>query len=372
VSFQNLPRELDIQAAPFLARLTSVVAGTGAQAGLNLYGFAEANFDPTTGFPLDANPGRADNLQTVATTYAVEIDNNLVPGLTSTPQVFTPLTATVASPFPYPYAWLRQKGMVNNGVIYEFAFPPPAKPLAWVKVTSTTSSSVTLPGGSITGYPAVIVNQAADGTLSNGATVWYHELNNQVPTLNQIYQARFFENSTTGAVPVWETAFPPPGKPNTPVVVFLGGDVGLSPSTATNILSYTVPAGQGGTYTVWCHVSGLVTMVSQSVVGDTGTLTAWLDINGSVPAPVANTTSVPGCWVCGYVQQVISVTGSVVGTGAMTGKFNLSVGDVVNLNAKFVNTFSNASGTISGDGGTASDPGLNHNCGTTMVLQLFS
>jgi hypothetical protein len=127
MSFQNLPRELDIQAAPFLARFTSVVTGTGSQNGLHLYGFVEQFFDQATGMPLDANPARTDNLSGPATTYAIEVNNNLVAGLTSTPPS-VPLpawTTPLPSPLPYPFVWMRQRGMIINAVVYEFAAPTP-------------------------------------------------------------------------------------------------------------------------------------------------------------------------------------------------------------------------------------------------------
>lgn len=97
--------------APFLARLTSKQNGTGAQASLILYGFTEQSYDPTTGFPVDANPARTDNLSLGATTYALEVSNQslTVPG--STPSGFTN---------PGPYVWLRLRGAVEGGLVYEF------------------------------------------------------------------------------------------------------------------------------------------------------------------------------------------------------------------------------------------------------------
>ena len=51
---------------PFVARLTSVQAGTGAQAGVWLYGFVEQAIDPTTGLPSDLAFGRASDLSGAA------------------------------------------------------------------------------------------------------------------------------------------------------------------------------------------------------------------------------------------------------------------------------------------------------------------
>ncbi|HEY7155154.1 MAG TPA: hypothetical protein VH575_14425, partial [Gemmataceae bacterium] len=84
MSYQDLPPYLDLQAAPFLARITSVKVGTGGQAGLYLYGFQECSVDPATGSPLDLFVGRADNLATAASTYAIELSNQLVPTLSGT------------------------------------------------------------------------------------------------------------------------------------------------------------------------------------------------------------------------------------------------------------------------------------------------
>lgn len=150
MSYQNLPESLDIANAPFLARLTSVQVGTGDQDGLYLYGFVEQVLDPATGLPLDAKPGRSDNLDTAATCYALEMRNRRVPGLTAAPPS-TPLpawTTPLPSPLPYPYVWLRLRTGVNGSPVYEFEAP--ASPYLLILGAATRSGTAI----SVSGYVA--------------------------------------------------------------------------------------------------------------------------------------------------------------------------------------------------------------------------
>lgn len=102
---------LDTSGEIFLARLTTVQAGAGDLASLWLYGFKEQAFDPNTGIPLDAQPGRQDNLSTLASSYALENGNQLltVPG--DTPTGFVN---------PGPYVWMRRRKAEGGSPIYEF------------------------------------------------------------------------------------------------------------------------------------------------------------------------------------------------------------------------------------------------------------
>lgn len=109
--FASEETHVDYLEAPFLARLTSLVAGTGAQSGLNLYGFTEQVFDPATGFPADASPARTGNPSSTGDTYALEAGNQSITVPGSTPSGYTN---------PGPYVWLRLKGIVNGIPVYEF------------------------------------------------------------------------------------------------------------------------------------------------------------------------------------------------------------------------------------------------------------
>jgi hypothetical protein len=116
--------------APFLARLTSRTAGSGAQANLQLYGFIEQAFDPTTGFPVDVAGGRGGGANPP---YALEIDNQTltVPG--STPPGFTNAG---------PYVWMRLKGFVNGAPVYEFAAPASSSSSGGVELIAGNGSTI--------------------------------------------------------------------------------------------------------------------------------------------------------------------------------------------------------------------------------------
>lgn len=157
MSYQNISRSLDIANAPFLARLVGVytltssdVALTGAYygmtAGTNLYSFVEQINEPTSGLPSDGAPGRQTTntygnvsgqplpVTTAPTAmYALEGNNSLlaIPG--STPAGFTN---------PGPYVEMRLRGMVGNVPVYEFVVN--SNDLAWIKVTSSTASTINL------------------------------------------------------------------------------------------------------------------------------------------------------------------------------------------------------------------------------------
>lgn len=129
--FADEQRYLDYLEAPFLARLTSVQVGTGSQANLQMYGFTEQVFDPSTGFPTDASPARTGSPANTGDTYAVEASNIAltVPG--STPSGYSNAG---------PYVWLRLKGLVNGIPVYEF---DAGNTFLTVKDGTTTVSNVT-------------------------------------------------------------------------------------------------------------------------------------------------------------------------------------------------------------------------------------
>lgn len=174
--------------APFLARLTSFVTGTGAQAGLNLYGFIEQNFDPATGLPVDTPGGRQDDLQTNKMCYALEVDNSLVPGLTSTPASAPTFTTPLPSPLPAPYVDMRLRGIVNGSPVYEFQWPgiPPISaastgasatdPLVAVgsfAEVSGLSLTVTQPGNYLVTANIVGVMSNVTGAATTGSGMEY-------------------------------------------------------------------------------------------------------------------------------------------------------------------------------------------------------
>lgn len=225
--FAGSQTHLPVENAPFLARLTSVATGTGTQAGLYLYGFVEQTFDPTTGLPQDASPARTGDPATA--TYAVEVDNQLVPGLTATPPT-TPLpawTTPLPSPMPYPYAWMRLKGVVNGAPVYEFELP--AMGLQWVKPTSGTLANITLSGGVIQGYQAqLLIWSSLTGSLSPGAAVWITGINAEIPadTL-PAFQCRYFGADTSGKG-IWTFAMPLPLASATQAGIASLGSVGTA------------------------------------------------------------------------------------------------------------------------------------------------
>lgn len=114
MSYQDLSDSLDLAAAPFLARLTDVNAGSGSFANLNLYSFIEQMADPTTGIPNDAAPGRQTEPALTGTPtsgFALEVNNVslTVPG--STPSGYAN---------PGPYVTMRLKGFASGVPVYEF------------------------------------------------------------------------------------------------------------------------------------------------------------------------------------------------------------------------------------------------------------
>lgn len=168
---------------PFLARLTSVAAGTGGQSNWWKYAWIEQAWD-TNGFPVDANPARKG---TTTSSYAFEVNNTLltVPG--TTPTGFTN---------PGPYVWMRLKGVVAGIPVYEFdAGQSSGTTTQWVKVTSITSSTITIgSGGTVTAYPAVLTSfSTTTGAWADTATtVWFYSANNEIPVIGNRYECVSF------------------------------------------------------------------------------------------------------------------------------------------------------------------------------------
>lgn len=134
-TFPSTPEVLPLFNASFLARLTSVQAGSGGQAGLWIYGFTEQAFDVSTGIPADASTPRTDNLSTAGTTYALENENVFlnVPGVTP-----------AGYGNPGPYVEMRLRGIVDGSPIYEFSHCCPGT----TTTTTTTTTTVAPCSGS--------------------------------------------------------------------------------------------------------------------------------------------------------------------------------------------------------------------------------
>lgn len=129
---------LDTSTFPFLARLTAVYTPTsGRYSGVNIYSFVEQAFDPTTGLPVDANPGRT----TVGTTgamptssWATEANNNVltVPG---------PTPAGYAN--PGPYVEVRLTSLANGVPVFEFDYEtsPAIVQGFWARITAQATTA---------------------------------------------------------------------------------------------------------------------------------------------------------------------------------------------------------------------------------------
>jgi hypothetical protein len=126
---------IDTTYEPFLARLTSSVAGTGSQTGLTLYGFIEQQLDGSTGIPSDFTTGRQDNLSGAANTYALEWENQSVTVPGSTPSGFT-------NAGPYVEMQLRQ--IVNGAPVYGFAAPAGGVEADWLPGSTNATNNGTI------------------------------------------------------------------------------------------------------------------------------------------------------------------------------------------------------------------------------------
>jgi hypothetical protein len=79
-------------------------------------------------------------------------------------------------------------------------------PHNWVKVTSTTPSTITLTSGTISGYAAVLsqFDPTVPGYSDTSIVVWFYPPNGATPTLNQRYECRGLGADTSG-VTIWGT-----------------------------------------------------------------------------------------------------------------------------------------------------------------------
>lgn len=75
---------------------------------------------------------------------------------------------------------------------------PAADAEAIVKVTSAATQAVTLAGGSINCYPAVLESLSAAGAWSDGATCWFYGANGETPTNGTRYLTRQVQADTGG------------------------------------------------------------------------------------------------------------------------------------------------------------------------------
>jgi hypothetical protein len=149
----------------FLAKLT----GKTLVSGVWNYNWTEQTFSTSTGLPTDANPCRSGSYSgSVATSPAIEANNT---GIEVTDAV---------------YVFMKQKGVVNGQVYYEFQYNPVTSWKTYVRVATTTNGTLatayengdTVDGVTLaTGDRILIKNQSSGGengiyvVASSGAPV---------------------------------------------------------------------------------------------------------------------------------------------------------------------------------------------------------
>lgn len=183
MSYQNLPQTLDIAASLFLARLVGVYTLTssdvavtgnyyGMTAGAYLYSFVEETYDPVTGLPVDAAPGRqtsnasglvGSQSEPVGAAplamFALELSNNLLTIPAPTPTGYTN---------PGPYVWMRQRGVVGSTASYEFG---------WDDVTAIAILNSGTPNSDGLYDATIQYYNPSSETWTSGPNVWLRDAN---------------------------------------------------------------------------------------------------------------------------------------------------------------------------------------------------
>lgn len=278
-----------VHGAPFDAQITAMTAGTGPQAGMNLYSWQEMYIDPATGLLQVANPGRSGTNLNGA--WAVEANN-----------------ASLASSLPLNVT-LRVRGLVNGSPVYEFSYPPGGS--SNLTVVQTPAGTPTISGVttievdaglvltndagkakiSATAPGSLTVTQTPAGTpsIANVTTI---EVDSGLVLTNDAGKAKIATNGAGGVVISIQS--------NTPSTITLSGGTvtGYSAKIATLSASGTWTL---GTSAVWfVDVNGFPPY-------NVGTQLSCIQVGADTSAvPIYATEEIPLPWL---LNQTITTTG---------------------------------------------------------------
>lgn len=215
-------------------------------------------------------------------------------------------------------------------------------PHAWIKITSATGSTVTLGGGTITGYAAVwgYFDSSGTGFVWTTNTAWFVPTPDGVaPVVNQVLECRLLGADTSG-VPIWGADFTP--NQSGSVTAHLSTDVTgpTSAGGATTVLTITLPSigfflmfGQVSAKVVGASGNSLVAQVQAGTGGPSGiTSEAAIVAEGQgAGVSVFNTsTCMATVGAGGNGSIILSVGVNPTGTGILTSTQILSPTSLTN------------------------------------------
>lgn len=155
-----------------------------------------------------------------------------------------------------PVVWMSPR---SSWDYFRFFYSAQPLPLAWIKPTTSSSSTITLPGGStISGYSADVDSWSnTSGSWSDGATVWWFGANGETPTSGTRYQCRLLGIDKNG-VAIWSTV--PPSVSLSNMSSTLASNYTLTTSWANSGMSLTLPA--NSTWLLQAQLTGSITSSS--------------------------------------------------------------------------------------------------------------